>query len=153
MPSFQLQTFLFQIIQYIVYLASFILVFVFCMFLVVWIQRLLLAYFAHCCFQDVLKIKLFKFNFRCLIHSDLCLAEFLGIHHIDAATPAFIYSGRLQSVSRFMNSCSNPARNYGRILNQTAIAIEYLHSKGLVHMELTKDSLTVRLSLYTFALK
>ena len=78
------------------------------------------------------------------------LAEFLGIHHVDAATPAFIYSGRLQSVSRFINTCSDPARHFGRILTQTATAIEYLHSKGLVHMELTKDSLTVGLRLLGF---
>lgn len=87
-------------------------------------------------FQEVAKL-------RCLVHSDVCLAEFLGIHHVDAATPAFIYSGRLQSVSYFMRTCSEPSSHFGRILTQTATALQYIHSKGLVHMELTKNTLTV----------
>lgn len=87
-------------------------------------------------FQEVAKL-------RCLVRTEAHLAEFLGIHHVDAAAPAFIYSGRLQSVSHFIRKCPEPSQHFRRILTQVATAINYIHSKGLVHMELTKNSLTV----------
>ena len=86
--------------------------------------------------------------FRCLIHSEVYLAEFLGIHHVDAGTPAFIYSGYLQSLTHYISKNQATPETCKRILVETATALQYLHSKGLVHMELTKDSLTVRLERY-----
>lgn len=73
----------------------------------------------------------------------MCVAEFLGIHDAEMATPAFVYAGSLRSVRRFLNGFCSRRECVPEILEDTANALEYLHKKGLVHMELTQDTLTV----------
>ncbi|XP_045166443.2 uncharacterized protein LOC123529918 [Mercenaria mercenaria] len=79
---------------------------------------------------------------RCLLHSDVCIAEFLGVfQQRDTPTPALIFSGKLYSIRNYMKSMSDV--NTTKILQDILAGLQYLHSKGLVHMELTKDTVTV----------
>ena len=91
---------------------------------------------------------------RCLTNANVNIAEFLGIHNAEMATPAFVYAGSLRSVRRLLNSFCCKRECVPEILEQTASALEYLHNKGMVHMELTQNTLTVssvsHLILHTF---
>ncbi|KAL3853538.1 hypothetical protein ACJMK2_017073 [Sinanodonta woodiana] len=87
---------------------------------------------------------------RSLNVEHMYLAEFLGIHHTDAPTPAFIYEGRYQSLRQYLTFLANEEcmkRSTGQqrltILLKVAIALDYLEAKNMVHMELTKDTITV----------
>ncbi|KAH3876644.1 hypothetical protein DPMN_000492 [Dreissena polymorpha] len=82
---------------------------------------------------------------RCLLHNDVCLAEFLGVHHQpDFMTPALIFSGKLQSAHNYTRT--HPDVNKPKLLEEVLTGLQYIHSKGLVHMELSKYSLTVNAS-------
>ncbi|KAK3610636.1 hypothetical protein CHS0354_009100 [Potamilus streckersoni] len=88
-------------------------------------------------FQEVAKL-------RCLITSETNLASFLGIHHSDSSVPAYIYGGPLRSVRRYLfNAIQKPKEIIPNILKGTVIGLNYLHQKGLVHMELTQDTITI----------
>ncbi|KAK3610632.1 hypothetical protein CHS0354_009096 [Potamilus streckersoni] len=87
---------------------------------------------------------------RSLNVEHMYLAEFLGIHHTDAPTPAFIYEGRYQSLRQYLtflsdDKCLNDSTCQQRltILLKVAIALDYLEAKNMVHMELTSDTITV----------
>lgn len=81
--------------------------------------------------------------FRCLLHSDVYLADFLGIHHTDAVTPAYIFNGHLQPVQVYVASSGSKTSQLQRLFRQIADGLHYLHSKGMVHMELTSSTVTV----------
>ncbi|KAL4226200.1 hypothetical protein ACF0H5_014186 [Mactra antiquata] len=87
-------------------------------------------------FQEVAKL-------RCLLNQDVYLANFLGIHHTDASTPAYIFDGMLQPLSRYWRRCSNQSKELLRLLYEITEGIAYIHTKGLVHMELTSSTVTV----------
>ena len=86
------------------------------------------------------------------IISDPHLAEFLGIHHTDTPTPAFVYDGSYWSLRRYIIETTS-SRNDGKSeestkssvssLEETASGLDYLHNKRMVHMELTQDTVTV----------
>ena len=81
--------------------------------------------------------------FRCLLHKDVFIAEFLGIYQtVDAATPAHIYAGHLISLRRYAWQ-KRERCDFDKVILDTLAGLRYLHSKGLVHMELTQDTLTV----------
>ncbi|XP_045166450.2 uncharacterized protein LOC123529920 isoform X2 [Mercenaria mercenaria] len=87
-------------------------------------------------FQEVAKL-------RCLLHKDVYLAEFLGIHHTEAVTPAYIFNGHLQPLQKFVLDCTNPRSHFPRLFREIADGVHYLHSKGMVHMELNSSTVTV----------
>ncbi|KAL4226199.1 hypothetical protein ACF0H5_014185 [Mactra antiquata] len=79
---------------------------------------------------------------RCLLHNDVCIAEFLGVYQqLETPYPAMIFSGKLYSVQHFMKV--TPNINTNKMLQETAAGLQYLHSKGLVHMELNRSTITV----------
>ena len=80
---------------------------------------------------------------RCLLHKDVFIAEFLGIYQTpDSETPVQLYNGHLLSLRRYVHE--NGAKcNKDQLLLDTLSGLRYLHTKGLVHMELTLDTLTV----------
>ncbi|XP_021369321.1 uncharacterized protein LOC110460623 isoform X2 [Mizuhopecten yessoensis] len=72
------------------------------------------------------------------------VARFLGIHHSDSPSPAFVYDYHLKSVKRYLRSTlANIKQETERIVSQTASGLEYLHRKNLVHMELNTQTITV----------
>lgn len=81
--------------------------------------------------------------FRCLTWHNTNVAEFLGIHNAEALTPAFVFNGDLKSVRKSLSGFCNRKECVPEILTGTACGLEYLHKKGLVHMELTQDTITV----------
>lgn len=87
-------------------------------------------------FQEVAKL-------RCLLHSDVYLAEFLGIHHTEAVTPAYIFDGHLQPLHKIVADDSYRKSHFQLLFSQIADGLNYLHSKGMVHMELTSSTITV----------
>ncbi|KAL3853541.1 hypothetical protein ACJMK2_017076 [Sinanodonta woodiana] len=91
----------------------------------------------HETFQEVAKL-------RCLNISETNLASFLGIHHSDSNVPAYVYGGPLRSVRRYLfNTIQKPKETIPNILIGTITGLNYLHQKGLVHMELTQDTITI----------
>ncbi|XP_052780092.1 uncharacterized protein LOC128217184 isoform X2 [Mya arenaria] len=80
---------------------------------------------------------------RCLLHKDVHIAEFLGIHHTDAETPAYIYDGRLIPLARYMMKTSCPYTRMPRIFESIARGLNHIHLKGLVHMEVSCETVTV----------
>ena len=73
----------------------------------------------------------------------MSIAEFLGIYQtVDAETPVHIYSGHLISLRRFAHERRERCDS-DKVILDTLAGLRYLHSKGLVHMELTQDTLTV----------
>lgn len=82
-------------------------------------------------------------SFRCLLHEGLPIAEFLGIHHTDAQTPSYIYDGHLQNLQKFLHGQTFPLDHVPKILSEIANGFAYLHMKGLVHMEVSTDTVTV----------
>jgi len=82
--------------------------------------------------------------FRCLLYEGAPLAEFLGIHHTDAQTPSYIYDGHLVTLHRYLhNSQTNTACQIPLVLSELVCGLAYLHTKGLVHMEISTDTVTV----------
>lgn len=80
---------------------------------------------------------------RCLLHKDVYIAEFLGIYQTpDTETPAQLYNGRLVSVRRYVQENRNKY-DADKLLLDSLAGLRYLHTKELVHMELTQDTLTV----------
>ncbi|KAL3853539.1 hypothetical protein ACJMK2_017074 [Sinanodonta woodiana] len=82
------------------------------------------------------------------IMSNPHLAEFLGIHHTDAPTPAFVYDGSYWSLRRYVTESltdkqEERIRSSLIILDKIASALDYLHNKKMVHMELTQDTITL----------
>ena len=74
--------------------------------------------------------------------SDVCVAELKGVfQHKETPTPALIFAGDLVSVSDYM--VDNVHFDENKCLVETLSALQYIHSRGLVHMELRKDTLTV----------
>lgn len=72
------------------------------------------------------------------------MADFLGIHNAETPTPAFVYGGDLRSLRRYLaSSFCNRREVVPEVLLGVACGLEYLHTKGLVHMELTQDTITV----------
>ncbi|XP_069141270.1 uncharacterized protein [Argopecten irradians] len=72
------------------------------------------------------------------------VARFLGVHHSDSPSPAFVYDNHLKSVKRYLRSTlANVREETERIVRQTASGLEYLHRKHLVHMELNTQTITV----------
>ncbi|XP_060075728.1 uncharacterized protein LOC132555397 [Ylistrum balloti] len=72
------------------------------------------------------------------------VAKFLGVHHSDSPSPAFVYDNHLKSVKRYLRSTlANIREETERIVYQTASGLEYLHRKNLVHMELNTQTITV----------
>ena len=61
---------------------------------------------------------------------------------MDAATPAHIYSGHLISLRRYAWQ-KRERCDFDKVILDTLAGLRYLHSKDLVHMELTQDTLTV----------
>ncbi|XP_060583775.1 uncharacterized protein LOC132739947 isoform X2 [Ruditapes philippinarum] len=80
---------------------------------------------------------------RCLTRRGANIAEFLGIHNAETITPAFVYEGDLKSVRRSLSAFCNKRESVPEILIETACGLEYLHTKGLVHMELSQDTVTM----------
>ncbi|KAH3777653.1 uncharacterized protein LOC127844925 isoform X2 [Dreissena polymorpha] len=81
---------------------------------------------------------------RCLTWKDTGVAEFLGIHNADAICPAFVYDGDLRSLRKTLASTFlNMRELIPEVLLGVASGLEYLHNKGMVHMELTQDTVTV----------
>ncbi|KAL4226499.1 hypothetical protein ACF0H5_014484 [Mactra antiquata] len=80
---------------------------------------------------------------RCLTWQNTCVAEFLGIHNAETRTPAFVYDGELRSVRRYFHTFCSKRDIVPEIITETALGLEYLHVKGLVHMELNQDTVTV----------
>ncbi|XP_045165820.2 uncharacterized protein LOC123529516 isoform X2 [Mercenaria mercenaria] len=80
---------------------------------------------------------------RCLTWQSRSIAEFLGIHNAETITPAFVYGGDLKSVRRSLSGFCNKRESVPNMLLETACGLEYLHNKGLVHMELSQDTITV----------
>ena len=78
-----------------------------------------------------------------MISSDMPLAEFLGIHHADSHTPAFIYSGHLQSIGSYVSQVEDKMEFIPRSLMDIAEGLNYIHTKGLVHMEISVSTVTV----------
>ena len=73
----------------------------------------------------------------------MSVAEFLGIYQtVDAETPVHIYSGHLISLRRFAHDRRERC-DVDKVILDTLAGLRYLHSKCLVHMELTQDTLTV----------
>lgn len=80
---------------------------------------------------------------RCLTWQSTNIAEFLGIHNAEAGTPAFVFGGDLKSVKKSLCGFCNKREAVPEILEGTARGLEYLHNKGMVHMELTQDTVTL----------
>ncbi|XP_052780393.1 uncharacterized protein LOC128217340 isoform X1 [Mya arenaria] len=79
---------------------------------------------------------------RCLLHNDVCIAEFLGVHaRPESPTPALIFAGKLQSVKNYIKTHFKV--DMSQIFRDLLAGLHYIHSKGLVHMELTKYTVTV----------
>ena len=80
--------------------------------------------------------------FRFIQHEHV--AEFMGIHHSDSPTPAFVYCDHLKSVKRFLRSTLAAVDDMvANIVCQTVKGLEYLHRKKMVHMELNTNTITV----------
>ncbi|KAK3610633.1 hypothetical protein CHS0354_009097 [Potamilus streckersoni] len=82
------------------------------------------------------------------IMSNPNLAEFLGIHHTDAPTPAFVYDGSYWSLRRYVTEFlkdeqEDRIRSSLLILDKIASGLDYLHNKKMVHMELSQDTITL----------
>lgn len=88
-------------------------------------------------------IFIFYFPFRCLTSRGTGVAEFLGIHNAEASSPAFVYRGALRPVRQYLNTFCNKRDEVPELLLGIVCGLEYLHNKGLVHMELTQDTVTV----------
>jgi len=72
------------------------------------------------------------------------LAKFIGIHHSDAPPPVIIFEGILQSVSdRRARSPDTIKAETFNIIEQTLQGLTYMHKKGMVHMELCLETVTV----------
>ncbi|XP_062611407.1 uncharacterized protein LOC134273229 [Saccostrea cucullata] len=72
------------------------------------------------------------------------VAEFLGISHSDAPTPALIYDGHLTSVNDYLKH--HPLERdvqVKRILHEVVEGMVYLHERDMVHMELTSSTVKV----------
>ena len=82
-----------------------------------------------------------------MLNSDVCIAEFLGIYQQrDIVTPAMIYSGNLISLKHYRESVDNfDHKCEVKVQTELLTALQYIHSKGLVHMELRNTTLTVRI--------
>ncbi|KAK3610631.1 hypothetical protein CHS0354_009095 [Potamilus streckersoni] len=78
---------------------------------------------------------------------NIFLANFWGIHHTNAPTPAFIYDGRYQSLGRCLTFLAAGHNEGGAqrmdIMLNVVRALDYLENKNLVHMELTRETITV----------
>ena len=81
---------------------------------------------------------------------DVNLAEFLGIHHTEAVTPAYIFDGHLQSLLQFNTEAKGLNNHLPRLFREIAEGVHYLHSKGMVHMELKSSTVTVSKNFNTF---
>lgn len=82
---------------------------------------------------------------RCLLVSDVCVAELKGVfQYKETPIPALIFAGDLVSVADYM--LDHFQIDEKKLLLETLSALQYIHSKGLVHMDLRKDSLTVERS-------
>jgi serine/threonine protein kinase len=80
------------------------------------------------------------------MHSDVCIAEFLGVFdQRETPTPALLFAGKLSSLRTYMDTSE---LNTKKTLQDVLAGLQYLHSKGLVHMDLTKDTVTVIISIY-----
>jgi len=90
-------------------------------------------------------MSLFSRSYRCLTSRGTGIAEFLGIHNAESSSPAFVYRGALTSVRKFMNTFCSKREEVPELLMGTVCGLEYLHNKGIVHMELTQDTITVSL--------
>ncbi|KAK3102837.1 hypothetical protein FSP39_014308 [Pinctada imbricata] len=82
---------------------------------------------------------------RFLKHENI--ADFLGIHNMGNAVPAFIYddsaTGRMKTLYQFFKY-SKPVKDVvPEILEQTVKGIDYLHRRNLVHMELNIYTVTI----------
>ncbi|WAR25726.1 STE20-like protein [Mya arenaria] len=88
-------------------------------------------------FKEVAKL-------RCLSCRNTNIAEFLGIHNAETPTPAFVYDGDLRSLRKWLATGFCSRRDLvPEMLLEVACGLEYLHNKGLVHMELTQDTITL----------
>ncbi|XP_060586723.1 uncharacterized protein LOC132742365 [Ruditapes philippinarum] len=87
-------------------------------------------------FQEVAKM-------RCLLNKRVYLAEFLGIYHIEAVTPAYIFDGHLLPLHQYATEAANFRNCLPILLREIADGVHYLHSKGMVHMMLKKSTVTV----------
>ena len=85
--------------------------------------------------------------YRCLLHKDVYIAEFLGIYQTpESETPVQLYNGHLLSLRRYVNENRDKC-DLNKLLLDSLAGLRYLHTKGLVHMELTMDTVTVCLHL------
>ncbi|KAK3101314.1 hypothetical protein FSP39_002628 [Pinctada imbricata] len=74
-------------------------------------------------------------------------ARFLGIKHSDSPLPALIFDEHIKSLRRYkMSTFARLEVEIPRILNEVLEGIEYLHSKKMVHMELSVNTVTVNLN-------
>lgn len=74
----------------------------------------------------------------------MAIAEFLGVYHqVDAPIPALIFAGKLMSLRNYMKIAPPDNFNENKTLVDILAGLQYVHSKGLVHMELTRDTVTV----------
>ena len=85
--------------------------------------------------------------FRCLLHNDVAIAEFLGVYHqVDVPIPALIFAGKLMSVRNFIKTMPPDKLHENKLLVDILAGLQYIHSKGLVHLELTRDTVTVSIN-------
>lgn len=90
-------------------------------------------------FQEIAKL-------RCLLHKDIPIAEFLGIHHANAEIPSFVFDEELLSLQAYMQRNFDTKTSVRQIILEIAQGVAYIHSKTLVHMELTTTTVTVNTS-------
>lgn len=86
-------------------------------------------------------LKLF-YDFRLMKHEHV--AELLGIQNSNHPTPAFVFSGNLKPLGRFLKSRMVRIKDdVPRMLKEVLLGLEYIHKKKMVHMELNLNTVTV----------
>ncbi|XP_061187855.1 uncharacterized protein LOC133195894 [Saccostrea echinata] len=72
------------------------------------------------------------------------VAEFLGLHRVNAGFPTLIYKDRMKTIHEYFKSKSkDTAKERVKIFQETVKGLEYLHRRNLVHMELNTHTVTV----------
>lgn len=79
---------------------------------------------------------------RLLKHENV--AELLGIQNSSHPTPAFVFSGNLTPLGRYLkNRLVRIKEDIPRILDEILVGLEYIHRKKMVHMELNLNTITI----------
>lgn len=85
------------------------------------------------CYSEIAKLRLLENSH---------VAEFLGLQHSDAYLPAMVYKQHLYTLQRHLEK-GNGKLDIASVLFDISCGLEYIHSNGLVHMELNSNTIMV----------